>query len=69
MFEGDSNLTAIYVGKQWSTSSLLESVSVFSNCTNLVGCKGTVYDEIHTDASYARIDGGAGTPGYLTLKQ
>ena len=34
----------------------------------LVGGTGTQYSDDHTDISYARIDGGADSPGYFTLK-
>ena len=37
-------------------------------CTRLVGGKGTAYDSNHTDAEYARIDGGLDNPGYFTAK-
>ena len=39
---------------------------MFEGCTSLVGGQGTTYDSSHTDASYARIDGGSSNPGYLT---
>jgi len=41
---------------------------MFYNCTNLVGGQGTKYDGSNTDATYARIDGGADAPGYFTYK-
>jgi hypothetical protein len=41
---------------------------MFRNCPNLVGGQGTKYDESHTDATYAHIDGGESNPGYLTKK-
>ena len=44
-------------------------VDMFTGCTSLVGGKGTVYDENHTDYTYARIDGGEAAPGYFTAKE
>ena len=39
---------------------------MFYACENLVGGKGTAYNEDYTDLTYAHIDGGAADPGYLT---
>ena len=66
MFSECPNLTTIYVGDGWSTANVTESELMFNGCTSLVGGAGTVYDSSHTDASYARIDGGSSNPGYLT---
>jgi hypothetical protein len=41
---------------------------MFSNCTSLVGGKGTAYEKWRTDYTYARIDGGTSKPGYFTDK-
>ena len=41
MFMGCSNLQTIYVGEQWSTDAVTTSTFMFSNCTSLVGDKGT----------------------------
>ena len=69
MFSGCSALTTIYVSDLWSTSSLeySKSLSMFDNCTSLVGGEGTVYDSSHTDKLYARVDKGTSQPGYFTL--
>ena len=67
MFMGCSGLKTIYVGNDWSTASVIESILMFSGCTNLVGGMGTVYNPDHVDASYAHIDGGTSNPGYFTL--
>ena len=40
---------------------------MFRNCEKLKGGAGTVYNENHTDANYARIDGGKTSPGYFTV--
>jgi len=66
MFASSNNLTTIYTGENWTTAAVTESTSMFSDCTALVGGKGTVYDANHIDAAYAHIDGGAANPGYLT---
>jgi len=70
MFYDCSNLTTIYVGSEWTVADGAESEGMFQDCTNLVGGAGTTYDASHTDAEYARIDGGPNsqTPGYFTAK-
>ena len=66
MFTDSSNLTTISVGDGWSMESNGYSDDMFYYCTSLVGGAGTTYDENHTDASYAHVDGGSSNPGYLT---
>ena len=68
MFTRCSRLRTIKVSSGWSTSNILASggLEVFEGCTSLVGGQGTTYDSNHTDYTYARIDGGASSPGYLT---
>ena len=68
MFYDCSNLTTIYVGNGWSTTNVTESAEMFNGCTSLEGGAGTTYDASHTDAEYARIDGGTSAPGYFTDK-
>ncbi len=70
MFSGCSALTTIYVGEEWSTTSVTESADMFAGCTSLEGGAGTTFDASHVDAAYARIDGGPNsqTPGYFTAK-
>lgn len=63
MFEKCTNLRTIYCSGDWNVEY---SINMFSDCTNLVGGKGTKYDSNHTDAEYARIDGGSESPGYFT---
>ncbi|MBR3472763.1 MAG: BspA family leucine-rich repeat surface protein [Prevotella sp.] len=65
MFRNCTSLTTISVSDLWSTVSVIEGDDMFTGCTNLVGGNGTVYDENHTDYTYARIDR-EGQPGYLT---
>jgi surface protein len=68
MFTRCSRLRTIKVSSGWSTSNIFASggLEVFEGCTSLVGGQGTTYDSNHTDYTYARMDGGASSPGYLT---
>jgi len=69
MFYNCTLLKTIYVGNEWSTSSLTdEGGNMFHACTNLIGGAGTTYSADHTNASYAHIDGGESNPGYFTAK-
>ena len=65
MFRDCNSLATIYVGSHWSTGALISSVYMFLGCTALVGSNGTAYNESHTDAAYAIIDGLNGQPGYF----
>ncbi len=67
MFNNCKNLETIYVDDTWTMDEVYGSFMMFDGCTNLKGERGTTYDENHTDAEYARVDGGASAPGYLTL--
>ena len=72
MFNECTNLNTIYVGDGWSTVSVITNglrVLMFVGCNNLVGGAGTIYDPLHTEYDYARIDGGAEAPGYFTYKE
>ncbi|MBQ7472125.1 MAG: leucine-rich repeat protein, partial [Prevotella sp.] len=70
MFWGCKQLKTIYAGDEWSTDAVPDGYgnNVFKDCTELVGGKGTTFNEEHIDCSYARIDGGIEAPGYLTHK-
>lgn len=68
MFANCSNIRTIYVGEGWSTQVVAESESMFFNCPNLVGGRGTRWSDEFTDALYAHIDGGSDNPGYFTDK-
>lgn len=67
-FENCSALTTIWIGDKWSTASVKTSKNMFRNCTSLIGEKGTAFSSSHTNAEYARRDGGPDSeaPGYLT---
>ena len=66
MFEYCYNLKTIFVGSEWSTAAVTNSENMFYCCYNLFGGKGTMYDWIHNDHTYARIDEGPDNPGYFT---
>ncbi len=66
MFYKCDVLTTIYVGEEWTTENVTESGEMFEKSPNLVGGRGTTYDENHIGIEYAHIDGGTSNPGYLT---
>jgi hypothetical protein len=69
MFRYCSSLTTIYADEaKWNTENVTSSEEMFYGCTSLIGGNGTVYDENHTDAEYARIDKPE-QPGYMTQKE
>ena len=68
MFTFCSELTTITVERDWDTSNVTSTGSVFYACNKLVGGMGTVYDANHIDHTYAHIDGGTANPGYFTDK-
>ncbi|MBR6129706.1 MAG: BspA family leucine-rich repeat surface protein [Bacteroidaceae bacterium] len=65
MFDSCSELTTICCFGDWSVSNT-SSYAMFRGCEKLVGGKGTPFDDAFTDKSYARPDGGTGSPGYFT---
>ena len=69
MFNGCTSLTNIYISNDWSTSSVTNSSSMFNDCTSLQGSSGTAYDATKIDYTYARLDGGTSSPGYLSSIQ
>lgn len=68
MFCWDEWLETIYVSDKWNTNSVENGAGMFHECIKLKGGSGTVFDANHTDAEYARIDGGTDAPGYFTDK-
>ena len=67
MFAYCSSLETIYCNDDWSQSAVLtESGYMFKGCEALEGGKGTKYDFLVTDTTYARPDGGTAHPGYFT---
>jgi surface protein len=66
MFGECSDLHTIYVGDGWNTAAVTYSSLMFTNCTSLVGVKGTTWSSSNpTDKTYAHIDGGTSNPGYF----
>ncbi len=68
MFNGSNALAKIYVSSKWTIAKVEDGDRMFDGCISLVGGSGTVWDENHTDYTYAHIDGGPSNPGYLTFK-
>lgn len=68
MFHSSDNLKTIYATNNFKTDKVTNGLSMFTNCTNLVGNKGTMYNLSHVDVDYAHIDGGTSNPGYFTSK-
>ena len=66
MFYNCIKLKTIFVSDKWTNTTIKDVYTVFYNCNNLIGGKGTVYDEYNTRGGYARIDGGKDAPGYFT---
>ena len=62
-----SAIRRIYVSEDFVTDAVTYSEYMFTNCTNLVGGRGTAYDPDIVDATYACIDCDA-MPGYFTDK-
>ena len=66
MFAGSSVLRTIYASSTFSVSKVTDGSTMFDDCTSLRGEKGTTYSSSHRDKTYARIDGGTSSPGYLS---
>jgi hypothetical protein len=66
MFYNCPNLETIYVRSDWQLNSDVSYTNMFTGCTSLVGGAGTVFDDSHTDGTYARIDVLPNVPGYFT---
>ena len=65
MFRNCNELTTIYATKNFVTTAITSTKTVFSGCSKLKGSDGTTYSDEHTDASYAWIDGLDEKPGYF----
>lgn len=68
MFINCSGLTTVYSSPDADWSNADKSSDMFTSCIKINGSNGTTYNSSHTDASYARIDGLNGQPGYFTAK-
>ncbi len=70
MFYGCTALTYLVIDDDWSKlSNLNSSYNIFMDCTSLVGGKGTKYDHLKVDNTYARTDGGEEDKGYFCTKR
>ena len=70
MFEYCSCLTNIIVNSEkWNTNKLQFDQSMFGDCLNLTGGKGTKLNPNKVGKEYACIDGGNDNPGYFTEKK
>ncbi len=67
MFRGCGALKTIYVGKGWDSSWAIKYDDMFEGCSSIVGGEGTTYNWQGTDKSFAHVDHGGASPGYLTL--
>lgn len=67
MFHGCEKLQTIYASEKFVADNAVSN-HMFTDCLKLVGGSQTAYDETHTSADYARLDGGAAKPGYFTQK-
>ena len=82
MFSGCTALETVFVNDDWDLPVLDSLVNagteageyaghgsnMFTDCTNLVGGRGTAYSADHVDAEYAHIDMAPDNPGYFTRK-
>jgi Synergist-CTERM protein sorting domain-containing protein len=69
MFYNCKKLATIIVGNGWSTSRVTSASEMFKGDTALVGEKGTRYSKSNDDLTYARVDGGTSSPGYLCVTE
>ena len=68
MFGNCGELRRVYVAEGFpGIPATAASESMFQGCVSLSGGAGTAFDAAHTDAAYARLDGGAADPGYFAL--
>ena len=71
-FEGCKELTTIYVTADLEIKYYTTDSRMFKGCNKLEGYQGTKYAEVTVDKDksvYAKIDGGATSPGYYSIKQ
>ena len=66
MFYNCNKLQTILVGDSWNMDNVEQSDNMFAQCSSLVGGAGTFFDETYTDKTYANVDMGSDSPGYLT---
>ena len=67
MFFSCDELKTVVVSDKWTTENVEVSSAMFRFCDNLVGGKGTKFDEDKAlDKTFAKLDGGADNPGYFS---
>ena len=68
MFKNAGSLVSIYVDEdKWDVTNVSSATDMFSGCTVLCGEKGTKASDYSNNwLTYARIDGGTDTPGFLS---
>ncbi len=66
MFARDASLKTIYASDLFIASTNSDTSSMFDECRNLVGGRGTRYSYSTNYKPYVRIDGGSGAEGYFT---
>ena len=68
MFKDCQHLNQILVKNSFVPPTICQGTSMFSNCNNIVGEKGTTYSSSNVNVNYCKIDDpNSGNPGYLTL--
>ena len=66
MFRASTNLEKIYANANFVTSAVTDGGSnMFLDCLKLKGGSGTTYSPSKVAKAYAKIDGGAASPGYF----
>ncbi len=68
MFSECTCLTSICVGRKFTVNSSAFDGNMFYNCEALKGGAGTEFTSDKINGEYAKIDGGAAAPGYLTYE-
>ena len=66
MFSGCGLLKTICASDRFAVGKGTAGTGMFQSCEALTGGAGTSFEDIHTDAGYARLDGGSKSPGYFT---
>lgn len=66
MFSNCFTLSTIKVSSTFQANQMSAGRPIFENCYKLKGDQGTLYNPMHKDKSYARIDGVLDAPGYFT---
>ena len=65
MFDKCNKLKTIFASSKFVTTAVTASTNMFRECTVINGGNGTTFDSTKIDKTYARLDGGTSSPGYL----